>query len=78
MAQGWLGFLEAMKPLMQPIYGSLENVDKIIAQVRNDYANPTYHGYNLMYDQSFGKLIVDTASLDGNPQESLTERSNAV
>jgi hypothetical protein len=49
MAQGWLGWLEAMKPVLEPVYGSAANVDNIIAQVRNDYANPNYHGYNLMY-----------------------------
>jgi hypothetical protein len=54
MAQGWLGFLEAMKPVMEPVYGSAAMVDNIIAQVRNDYANPNYHGYNLVYSYSRG------------------------
>jgi hypothetical protein len=52
MAQGWLGWLDAMKPVLQHVYGSPENADNIIAQVRNDYANPNYHGYNLMYVSS--------------------------
>jgi len=49
MAQGWLGWLDAMKPVLESVYGSAANVDNIIAQIRNDYANPNYHGYNLMY-----------------------------
>jgi len=48
MAQGWLGFLEAMKPVMIPLYGSAAAVDNIILQVQSDYSNPNYHGYNLM------------------------------
>jgi hypothetical protein len=49
LAHGWLGFLEAMRPVMEAAYGSAAAVDNIIAQVRNDYFNPKYHGYNLMY-----------------------------
>ena len=49
LAQGWLGFLVAMRPVMEHIYGSVAAVDNIIAQVMNDYSNPNYHGYNLMY-----------------------------
>jgi hypothetical protein len=49
MAQGWLGFLEAMKPVLIPVYGSAEDVDNVIAQVRHDYSRVNYHGYNLMY-----------------------------
>ena len=49
LANGWLGFLEAMKPVMERVYGSAAAVDNIIAQVRNDYSNTNYRGYNLMY-----------------------------
>ena len=52
MAQGWLGFLEALKPVMIPLYGNAAAVDNIIAQVRHDYSRPDYHGYNLMYVDS--------------------------
>lgn len=49
MAQGWLGWLEAMRPVLGGVYGSPENVDNIIHQIRADYSRPDYHGYNLMY-----------------------------
>jgi len=49
MAQGWLGWLEAMKPVLEGVYGTPANVDNIIQQVRADYSRPDYHGYNLMY-----------------------------
>jgi hypothetical protein len=49
MAQYWLGFLEAMKPVLDPVYGSREAVENVIDQVRNDFANPNYHGFNFMY-----------------------------
>jgi len=48
MAQGWLGFLEAVSPILESTYGSKEAADNVIAQVRRDYANPNYHGYILM------------------------------
>jgi hypothetical protein len=54
MAQGWLGWLGAMKPVLESVYGSAENVDNIIAQIRNDYVNSNYHGYNFMYVSSLG------------------------
>jgi hypothetical protein len=43
-----------MKPVLESVYGSAENVDNIIAQIRNDYVNPNYHGYNFMYASSVG------------------------
>ena len=49
MAQGWLGWLEAMRPVLEGVYGTPANVDNIIQQVRADYSRPDYHGYNLMY-----------------------------
>jgi hypothetical protein len=49
VAQYWLGFLEAMRPVLEPIYGSMEAVENVINQVRADYANPNYRGYNNMY-----------------------------
>ena len=49
MACGWLGFLDAVKPLLVTIYGGVQNADDIISQVRRDYGNPNYHGYTLMY-----------------------------
>ena len=49
MAQGWLGWLEAMKPVLEGVYGTPANVDNIIQQVRADYSRPDYQGYNLMY-----------------------------
>ena len=61
MAQGWLGWLSAMKPVLESVYGSAENVDNIIAQIRNDYVNPNYHGYNFMYVSSVGvanKIVI--------------------
>jgi hypothetical protein len=54
MAQGWLTWLEAMKPILVGVYGSPANADNIIRQVRADYARPDYHGYNLMYSVPFG------------------------
>jgi len=48
MAHGWLGFLDAMKHFMEPVYGNAEAVDNMIERVRRSYANPNYHGYNLM------------------------------
>ena len=72
MAQGWLGWLDAMKPILESVYGNAANADNIIAQVRNDYANTNYHGYNFMYASSFeiahcshcvtGRKAVRTAS----------------
>jgi hypothetical protein len=56
MAQGWLGWLGAMKPVLESVYGSAENVDNITAQIRNDYVNPNYHGYNFMYVGLSGSL----------------------
>jgi len=31
------------------VYGTAAAVDDILTQIRNDYMNPNYHGYNLMY-----------------------------
>jgi hypothetical protein len=68
MAQGWLGFLEAMRPVMEPIYGSTAAVDNIIAQVRNDFANPNYHGYNLMYQTANIIRLTEVIALpEGSP-----------
>jgi hypothetical protein len=58
IAQGWIGFLEAMTPILEAIYGSKEAVDNIIAQVRNAYANPNYHGYMLMFNPEMASLII--------------------
>jgi hypothetical protein len=52
MAQGWLGWLDAMKPVLMGFYGTAAAVDDVLAQIRNDYMNPNYHGYNLMYAPS--------------------------
>jgi hypothetical protein len=49
MAHGWLGFLEAMRPILEGTYGGAAGANNVIAQIRADYANPNYHGYNLMY-----------------------------
>jgi hypothetical protein len=68
MAQGWLGFLEAMKPVMESVYGSATDTDNIIAQIRNDYANPNYHGYNLMYRSAGMLLIVVIVLPVGSPR----------
>lgn len=61
MAQGWLGFLEAMRPVLVGAYGSVEAVHNFIAQVRTDYLNPNYHGYNLVYKLAGDKLMAGTA-----------------
>jgi hypothetical protein len=65
MAQGWLGFLEAMKPVLIPVYGSAEGVDNIIAQVRHDYSRIDYHGYNLMYGTCDGDKLTSSYSVVG-------------
>lgn len=49
MAQGWLGWLDAMRPVLESVYGGKTGADNLIAQVRYDYANPNYHGYMLMH-----------------------------
>jgi hypothetical protein len=61
MAQGWLGFLEAMKPVLTTVYGSAAAVDNVIGQVRADYTNPNYHGYNLVYQFMYNMLMPATA-----------------
>jgi hypothetical protein len=76
MAQGWLGFLEAMKPVMESVYGSAADTDNIIAQVRNDYANPNYHGYNLMYRSPGMLLMVVIVLLVESPRLSRGESLN--
>ena len=48
MAHGWLGFFDAMKHAMEPVYGSVKAVDDIIEEVKRDYVNPNYHEYNIM------------------------------
>ena len=58
LALGWLGFLDAMRPYMIPLYGSSAGVDDVIVQVRDDYYNPNYHGYNFMYLQIGKKLTI--------------------
>jgi len=65
MAQGWLGWLDAMKSVLESVYGSATNVDNIITQVRNDYVNPNYHGYNLMYASVSGSLTTVIVLLGG-------------
>jgi hypothetical protein len=50
MALGWLGFLDAMKPVLTQVYETTAAVDNVIGQIRADYLNPNYHGYNLVYD----------------------------
>jgi hypothetical protein len=59
MAQGWLGFLEAMKPVLTQVYGSVAAVD--------NYLNPNYHGYNLMYESCVTRLILVIALLGASP-----------
>jgi hypothetical protein len=64
MAEGWLGFLEAMKPVLPQVYGSIAAVDDMIGQVRTDYTNPNYHGYNLVYE-SVGDVLMTATALWG-------------
>jgi hypothetical protein len=66
MARGWLGFLEAMKPVLTQVYGSIAVVENVIAQVRTDYMNPNYHGYNLVYESVGDVLMTATALWGGN------------
>jgi hypothetical protein len=48
------------------VYGNAEAVNNVIRQVRADYVNPNYHGYNLVYNPVFDMLMTGTALLGGN------------
>jgi len=54
MAYGWGGFLEALKPEIAPYCGGEAGADNLIAQVKEAYSNPNYHGYNLVYEADVG------------------------
>jgi len=64
MADVWLGFLETMKPRMAQKYGHAA-ADSFITKVQNDYKNPNYRGYNIMYHNLHRSLLSVSHSVLG-------------